>query len=397
MHQAGYRYKLWLTEPQQQILRRYFGHGRHIRNQYLAAFQATHGKDYDIRALRAHPDTSFTAMSAWLTQYKQVTPWLYEAPAVALQQEMRQLARAFTAHKARPNKVGRPGFSSRRGPQSLTMVDTAFGLQPDSQGDLALWISEPRGAHEPLGLLKVIWSRPLPSEPTTVTITQDAAGSYYVSFTVTVAPRATQGTKEIGLDMGVITFAKATLEALTVSSMHFLRRSEDKLARLQQQLAKTVKGSYRYRHYTLRIAQLHRRIANQRRDYLHQCSTWLVRQCRLIAIENLDTKGLSQKAWNAKSLLDQGWSSFLAMLCYKAKLSTGCHVAVINRFYPSTKTCSVCQHVHQAITSPDIRDWNCPACGSHHDRDLNAATNLLRLAQGYIADWTSVPSGVYPI
>jgi putative transposase len=225
--------------------------------------------------------------------------------------------------------------------------------------------------------LAIQWSRQIPKgcTPTTVTVTRDRANRYFVSILVEQdimpLPRAD---KMVGLDLGLTSMVVLSTGE-SVGNPKFFHREEQKLAKAQRRLAKKQKGSKNAAKARLKVARIHARIADRRRDYQHQLSSRIIRENQLVCVESLAVKNLVKNHALAKSISDVGWGEFVRQLKYKASWY-GRTLVTIDRWYPSTKRCSHCGHVLDSL-SLDERFWTCPACGRFHDRDHNAAQNVL--------------------
>ena len=168
-----------------------------------------------------------------------------------------------------------------------------------------------------------------------------------------------------------------TSEGETFENNRYTRRCEHKLATAQKHLSRKKKGSRGYENQRLKVARLHEKISNCRADYLHKCSISLVRRYDVICIEDLNVKGMVRNHRLAKSISDASWGAFISMLTYKAEWNDK-KVVKIDRYLPSSQTCSVCGHVNKQTKDLSVREWKCPACHTRLDRDVNAAINILR-------------------
>jgi putative transposase len=226
-----------------------------------------------------------------------------------------------------------------------------------------------------VGDLEVRWSRPLPSAPSSVTVIREADGRYYASFVVEVeATPLPVTTSDVGLDLGLSVLA-ATSDGEVIANPRHLRRRERKLARAQRALCRKQKGSANRAKAKAKVARAHRKVRASRTDFLHRTSTRLVRDHDVIVIEDLAVRNMVRNHSLAKAISDCGWGTFRQMLEYKAG-KYGRRLIVADRWYPSSKTCSACGHL-LAELSLKTRHWTCPACRTRHDRDLNAAKNIL--------------------
>ncbi|WP_406442650.1 RNA-guided endonuclease InsQ/TnpB family protein [Streptomyces sp. NBC_01613] len=238
-----------------------------------------------------------------------------------------------------------------------------------------------------IGALRVLWSRTLPSTPATVTVIKDSAGRYFASFVIETDPDTDAqhwpvgevAGREVGLDMGLTHFAVLD-NGEKVTSPRFLRRAEKKLKKLQREHSRKQKGSKNKEKSRLRLARQHAKVADARHAFHHQLSSKLIREHQAVHAETLNVKGLARGKL-AKSIHDAGWSSFLDMLSYKAK-RYGRDFQRTGRRFPSSQRCSnpACHHI-DGPKPLNIRTWACPACGTIHDRDTNAARNTLQEGQ----------------
>ena len=281
-----------------------------------------------------------------------------------VQQSLRHLQTAFANFFARRAKY--PSFRRKDGVQSAEYTTSAFKW--DGQSLKLAKMDAP---------LAIRWSRTLPkgAKPTTVTISKDTAGRYHVSIlcddAVSLKPKA-QG--EVGIDLGLTHFAILS-SGEKIAAPKTFRRHETKLARLQRRLAKKQKGSARRAKAKLKVAKLHTKIADARRDFLHKLSTRVINENQVIAIESLAVRNMQKNRPLAKAISDASWSEFVRQVTYKAQWY-GRTLISIDRWYPSSKRCSDCGHTVAKIPL-NVREWTCPECGAIHDRDVNAARNVL--------------------
>jgi len=228
-----------------------------------------------------------------------------------------------------------------------------------------------------IGDVRVRWSRPLPGEPSSVTVIKDSAGRYFASFVVETAPGALPGAEPmVGIDLGLKHFAVLS-DGRKITAPRFLRRAEKKLKRRQRELSRKQKGSAGRDKARLKVARAHARVADARRDFHHQLSTALIRDNQAVAVEDLAVQGLGRTRL-AKSIHDAGWSAFVAMLEYKAR-RYGREFHQIGRFTPTSQTCCLCG-VKDGPKPLHVRAWQCRSCGAHLDRDINAAVNVAKAA-----------------
>ena len=309
---------------------------------------------------------SYDETSAMLTNLKKQPEysWLNDVSCVPTQQALRHLDRAFGNFFE--GRAQYPKFHSRHGEQAAEYTTSAFK-----------WDGTTLTLAKMDAPLDIVWSRPLPKgcKPTTVTVTKDTAGRYFVSILVEedLKPLPVVN-KMVGLDLGLKSMViLSTGEA--VGNPQFFRTDEKKLAKAQRRLAKKKKGSKNRAKARLKVARLHAKIADRRRDYQHKLSTRLIHENQVICIESLAVKNMLQNHCLAKSISDVGWGEFVRQLEYKAAWY-GRTLVKIDKWYPSSKRCSHCGHVLASL-SLDERFWLCPECHTFHDRDINAAKNVL--------------------
>jgi putative transposase len=361
---TAYKVRAYPDPGQASVLNRTFGCVRVVWNQTLAARHARYQAE--------GKSTSYRESDAALTAMKRDSEleWLAEVSSVPLQQALRHQHAAFQAFFARRARY--PRFKSRRGKQSATYTRSAFRWR-----DGALTLAKTSGP------LRLAWSWPDldPStlDPSTVTVSRDLAGRWFVVLHVDVAqpaPLPATGSR-VGVDLGLKDFAVLSTGERIPHPRH-MDQHERRLKRYQRRLARCRKGSANRTKAKLRVARQHARVADARRDFLHKASTDLVSRFDVIAIEDLAVANMVRNRSLAKAISHTGWAEFRAMLDYKAQ-QYGRTVAVADRWYPSSKTCSACGHL-LAELSLKTRHWTCPACGALHDRDINAAKNMIAAA-----------------
>jgi len=233
-----------------------------------------------------------------------------------------------------------------------------------------------------IGHLKVKWSRRLPAAPTSLTVIKDCSGRYFLSFVVDTAPDLLPEVEaEAGIDLGLSAFAVLS-DGTKIDSPRFLRRAEKKLRRLQRELSRKQKGSKNRAKARVKVARQHAKVADRRRDWHHKISTQIMRENQAVFVEDLAVSGLGRTRL-AKSVHDAGWSAFVGMLEYKA-VKHGRTLTKVDRTFPSSQICSACGF-RDGPKPLHIRSWTCGACGTVHDRDHNAASNVLTEGRRIIA------------
>jgi putative transposase len=357
----AYKCRAYPDQAQAGVLNRTFGCVRVAWNQTLAWRRQ--------RYQAGKTGTSYAQASAYLTAMKATDElaWLNEVSSVPLQQAIRHQQAAYAAFFA--GRARYPRFKSRNGRQSAEYTRSAFRWR-----DGALYLAK-------MGTpLAFTWSwpgtDPATIDPTTVTVSRDPCGRWYVAFAVEVPdpePLPAAG-RAVGVDLGITDFA-VTSGGQRIANPRRLERRARNLARYQRRLARCQQGSANRAKAKAKAARAHRKVRAARTDFLHKASTRLVRDHDVIAVEDLAVTNMVRNRRLAKAIADCGWGTFRAMLGYKAARA-GRRVIVIDRWYPSSKTCSACGYLLTEL-SLSTRMWQCPSCGTRHDRDVNAAKNIL--------------------
>jgi putative transposase len=320
---------------------------------------------------------SYAASDAALTAMKKdpSLAFLSEVSSVPLQQALRHQHQAFAAFYARRARY--PRFKSRRARQSAHYTRSAFTLR----GGVLRLAKTGRP-------LRFVWSWPEVDvtrlDPTMVVVSRESDGRWYVTLaTDGEAPEPLERTGHgVGVDLGITDFA-VTSDGDRIANPRHLQRKALNLARYQRRLARCRRGSANQVKATTKVARAHRKVRNARSDFLHRASTRLVRDNDVIAIEDLNVSGMVRNRKLARVISDCGWGEFRRQLEYKCA-RYGRQLVVIDRWYPSSKTCSACGHL-LAELSLGTRHWTCPSCGTRHDRDVNAAKSILAAGQAVTA------------
>ncbi|MFE4698769.1 RNA-guided endonuclease InsQ/TnpB family protein [Streptomyces sp. NPDC056738] len=373
-----YSFRIEPTPGQRTALGRTFGCARVVYNDALAARMAAYAGD------KSRIPTGVLARQV-ITEAKR-TPeraWLAEVSVDALQSSLRDLDTAYAnffasvSGKRRGIRVSLPRFKSKRETrQSVRFSKNGFRLRDNGRLNLAK-----------IGDVRVRWSRPLPSAPSSVTVVKDPSGRYFASFVVQVESEPlVPVTAEVGIDLGLTHYAVLS-DGKVIDNPRFLRRAERRLRKAQQALSRKAKGSANRAKARIRVARAHARVADARRNWCHQSASRLVRDNQAVYLEDLAVSGLARTRM-AKSVHDAAWGMFRRVLEDKAARA-GRHVGVVSRWLPSSQTCSVCWVVDG--TKPlHVRTWRCSGCGTEHDRDLNASRVILAAGQ---AERLNAPGG----
>lgn len=354
----AYRFRFYPTPEQEQVLARTFGCARFAYN-YM--FRLRTDAFFQRQERIGYHETS---AALTLLKKQDEYAWLNEVSCVPVQQSLRHLQVSFLNFFAK--RAGYPSFKRKEGAQSATYAASAFKW--DGQTLILAKMAEP---------LAIRWSRTLPKAArlTTVTVSRDTAGRYFVSLLCDDAVSAQpEAAGQVGIDLGLTHFAiLSTGEKIAGPDAY--RKNEARLAVLQRRLAKKQKGSKNRIKARRKVARLHARIRDARQDFLHKLSTRLISENQVIAVETLAVSNMQKSRTLAKSIGDAGWHGFVRMLEYKAGWA-GRTLIGIDKWYPSSKRCSCCGHVANKLPL-SVREWSCPECGVRHDRDINAARNIL--------------------
>lgn len=360
MASLRYSYRIYPTPEQRIALAQTFGCVRVVWNDALARSKVD-GTQY----------SGFAETSRLLTMSKK-TPdrsWLNDVAAVTLQQSIRNLdgafQRFFKGLKGKGPRTNYPTWKSKHDQQSAQFTKGGFKLV-----NRKLHISK-------VGDLKVMWSRKLPSDPKTATITLDAAGRYHVSFTVEKTDAPFTGGNGVGVDLGIKSFAALSTGELIQAPDY--KHLENRISKAQRKLARCKKGSARRGLAKLRVAKLNARLKDTRKDFLEKVSTRLVRAHSSIALEDLNVVGMVKNHNLARAVSRQGWRTFRTMVESKCA-RYGREVYIINRWTPTSQTCSGCGHRWGKL-GLGVREIVCAGCGVNQDRDVNAARNIVAAGQ----------------
>lgn len=353
----AFKYRIYPNKSQQILFAKTFGCVRVIWNANVESFNS-YDKD-------ANPKPKIITKSDLITDKS----WLNEISAAAIQQKIRdfqETSKQFFS-KTRKKRIGRPSFKKKSGIQSYRLPNQKFSL-----GDNKIRL-------EKIGWVKMRVDRAIPDESKILscTISMNCCGQYFVSVLVeTLILHKHKTGKMVGIDLGLKSFATLS-GSIVIDNIKFFREKQSEIVKIQRHLSRKKKGSNRYRKNKLRIARLHNKIANKRNYFLHSVTTYLADNYDVICIEDLNVSGMLSNHKLAKAISDTSFYQFRSMLEYKCNWY-GKELVVIDRFYPSSKTCSKCGWKKEDLTLSD-RVFKCENCGMEIDRDLNAAINIKRV------------------
>ena len=366
IHKA-YKFRFYPTPEQEDLLARTFGCVRKVYNDSL---------EIRRKAYEAHKENvSCTDLDFLLTLRKNQEDYAYlnEVSSVPLQQSLRNLDKAYSSFFKQGK--GYPRFKSRYDNQSARYTKSAFSYDGKYTIKLAKMSTK----------LKIRWSRtiPLGAKVTSVTVSKDKANRYFISFacedTIAQLPKTEN---KVGIDLGIKDFAVLSTGE-KIEHPKYYRTSEKRLVKCQRELSKKQKGSKNREKARVKVAKAYAKVTDQRKDFLHKLSSRLVSENQVICIEDLAVKNMVKNRHLSKSISDSGWGEFKRQLEYKS-VWHGRTLVKVGRFFPSSKTCSTCGCIKDHLDLSE-RNWTCQYCGTEHDRDVNAALNVLAEGTSVIA------------